>query len=78
MRLRCSGLSACLRLLMVDSPCHIALVGNPNVGKSVLFNALTGRRQTVGNWPGVTVDRQSGYFSCAEKACEIVDLPIFH
>jgi ferrous iron transport protein B len=57
------------------SPCHIALVGNPNVGKSVLFNALTGHRQTVGNWPGVTVDRQSGCFSCAGKTCEIVDLP---
>lgn len=77
MRLRCWGLSGCLRLSMTDpdSPCHIALVGNPNVGKSVLFNALTGRRQTVGNWPGVTVDRQSGYFSCAEQPCEVVDLP---
>jgi ferrous iron transport protein B len=38
----------------------IAIVGNPNCGKTTLFNALTGARQRVGNWPGVTVDRKSG------------------
>jgi ferrous iron transport protein B len=38
----------------------IALVGNPNAGKSALFNALTGARQKVGNYPGVTVERHSG------------------
>ena len=38
----------------------VALVGNPNAGKSALFNALTGARQKVGNYPGVTVERHSG------------------
>ena len=38
----------------------VALVGNPNAGKSALFNALTGARQKVGNYPGVTVERKSG------------------
>ena len=39
---------------------RIALVGNPNCGKTTLFNALTGSRQRVGNWPGVTVEQKSG------------------
>ena len=40
----------------------ICLVGNPNCGKTTLFNALTGARQQVGNWPGVTVERKSGSY----------------
>ncbi|MEG3616851.1 FeoB small GTPase domain-containing protein [Magnetovibrio sp. PR-2] len=40
----------------------IAVIGNPNSGKTSLFNALTGARQRVGNWPGVTVDRKVGEF----------------
>ena len=54
----------------------IVLVGNPNSGKSSLFNQLTGLNQKVGNFPGVTVDRKSGYCQLNEHArAEIVDLP---
>ena len=52
-----------------------ALAGTPNVGKSTLFNALTGGRQRVGNWPGVTVERKIGRFVAADEEVEITDLP---
>ena len=50
---------------------NIALLGNPNVGKTTLFNSLTGSNQRVGNWAGVTVDKKEGYFN----NFNIVDLP---
>jgi ferrous iron transport protein B len=53
----------------------LGLVGNPNCGKTTLFNALTGARQRVGNWPGVTVERKSGFFKLDDIAVEVVDLP---
>ena len=54
----------------------VALVGNPNTGKSTLFNALTGLRQRVGNYPGVTVARKSGTCDCGNgEKVELVDLP---
>jgi ferrous iron transport protein B len=54
----------------------VALVGNPNSGKSALFNMLTGARQKVGNYPGVTVERKSGRFALADgRFVELVDLP---
>lgn len=54
----------------------IALVGNPNAGKSALFNALTGARQKTGNYPGVTVERHSGRWALADgRPAELVDLP---
>jgi ferrous iron transport protein B len=54
---------------------RIALAGNPNVGKSTIFNALTGSRQHVGNWPGVTVEKKSGSARLGDNDIEIVDLP---
>jgi ferrous iron transport protein B len=54
----------------------VALVGNPNSGKSALFNALTGARQKVGNYPGVTVERHAGRTSFADgRPVELIDLP---
>lgn len=54
----------------------VALVGNPNAGKSALFNALTGARQKVGNYPGVTVERKSGRLSLPDgRPLELIDLP---
>jgi ferrous iron transport protein B len=54
----------------------IALVGNPNAGKSALFNALTGARQKTGNYPGVTVERHAGRIMLADgRPAELVDLP---
>jgi ferrous iron transport protein B len=53
----------------------IALVGNPNSGKSSLFNYLTGLNQKIGNFPGVTVDKKSGFTTLDSGAAEIIDLP---
>jgi ferrous iron transport protein B len=53
----------------------VALIGNPNCGKSTLFNVLTGSNQKVGNWPGVTVERKSGFFQQHNTQVEVVDLP---
>ena len=53
----------------------IALAGNPNTGKSTVFNALTGLRQHTGNWPGKTVTRAEGSFSFHDQRYRIIDLP---
>ena len=53
----------------------IGVVGNPNCGKTTLFNALTGAKQHVGNWPGVTVERKSGEYTHDGKEIEVIDLP---
>ena len=53
----------------------IGLLGNPNCGKSTLFNRLTGANQRVGNWPGVTVERKTGSLTHAGERFEIIDLP---
>jgi ferrous iron transport protein B len=53
----------------------IALIGNPNCGKTTLFNLLTGANQKVGNWPGVTVEKKFGYFELESEKFELVDLP---
>ncbi len=53
----------------------IAIIGNPNSGKTTLFNRLTGSNQHVGNWPGVTVDRKTGHICYHNHAVDVVDLP---
>ena len=53
----------------------LVTVGNPNSGKTSLFNALTGARQQVGNWSGVTVDKKMGAFRAGDHECKLMDLP---
>ncbi len=53
----------------------VGVVGNPNCGKTTLFNVLTGAKQHVGNWPGVTVDRKEGYYQYHNHEVTLVDLP---
>jgi len=54
---------------------RVALAGNPNAGKTTIFNALTGAHQHVGNWPGKTVERKAGQFRYRDYEIELVDLP---
>ena len=54
---------------------NIALAGNPNCGKTTLFNSLTGGKQRIGNWPGVTVEKKEGTFKSDNINFNIVDLP---
>ena len=57
-------------------PCAIALVGNPNCGKTALFNRLTGGRQKVANYAGVTVERKEGRFTAPSgRRAAVLDLP---
>jgi ferrous iron transport protein B len=60
---------------MTTKPLTIALVGNPNAGKSTLFNALSGLRQHVGNYPGVTVELKKGTATIGTSTLELIDLP---
>ncbi|MBS0359306.1 MAG: ferrous iron transport protein B, partial [Proteobacteria bacterium] len=53
----------------------VGLVGNPNCGKTTLFNVLSRSQQRVGNWPGVTVERQSGFYTHGKESVEVIDLP---
>lgn len=60
---------------MMKTDFTVGVVGNPNCGKTTLFNVLTGARQHVGNWPGVTVEKKTGEYSFDHKLIELVDLP---
>ncbi|HIH64155.1 MAG TPA: ferrous iron transport protein B, partial [Methanothermobacter thermautotrophicus] len=60
---------------MKKSEITVALAGNANVGKSVIFNQLTGSNQIVGNWPGKTVERAEGYLKFQGRDIHIIDLP---
>lgn len=62
-------------MYLMSESLSVALTGNPNTGKSTIFNELTGARQKIGNWPGVTVDKKVGYVRHNEKDIMIVDLP---
>ena len=57
------------------SAISVALTGNPNTGKSTIFNELTGARQKIGNWPGVTVDKKVGVIEYKDRKISVVDLP---
>lgn len=54
---------------------HIALIGNPNCGKTTIFNLLTGSQQVVGNWHGVTVEKKEGYLDIGARHIKLIDLP---
>ncbi|MEA3502489.1 MAG: FeoB small GTPase domain-containing protein [Actinomycetota bacterium] len=60
---------------MPDGRMRVALAGNPNTGKSSIFNLLTGAKQHVGNWPGKTVARAHGSFRHDDRDIEVIDLP---
>ncbi len=60
---------------MADEIINVAIVGNPNSGKTTIFNSLTGGNQRVGNWAGVTVERKEGFLKFSDSKINIVDLP---
>ncbi len=61
--------------MIVSAEYLIALAGNPNCGKTTLFNAITGARQHVGNYPGITVEKKEGFYLINGLKLRLVDLP---
>ena len=64
-----------MKAVLGTKPRIVALAGQPNTGKSTVFNRLTGAKQHVGNWPGKTVEQKSGEFAAGKKRYRVVDLP---
>lgn len=62
-------------LICSNHPRAVGLIGNPNCGKTTLFNLLTGSKQRVGNWPGVTVEQKSGQYKHDGEIVQVIDLP---
>jgi ferrous iron transport protein B len=62
-------------MIMEEAQLVVALAGNPNSGKTTVFNNLTGSRQHVGNWPGVTIEKKEGQFVFEGKVIRVIDLP---
>ena len=61
--------------MSAEDPIRVVIAGNPNSGKTTIFNQLTGLRQHVGNWPGKTVSSEQGRYRYKELSFEAVDLP---
>src|SRR5262245_65165653 len=61
--------------MVLTAAATVALVGNPNTGKTTLFNALSGLRQRVGNYPGVTVETKKGQMTCGGRTVDLIDRP---
>ena len=72
MLLRCNPIEMKMRR---NTDLTIALAGNPNAGKTTVFNRLTGSKRHTGNWPGKTIERKSGWYQHADRWMEVVDLP---
>ncbi len=70
-----SGKGEAIMMNEKNTPISVALTGQPNVGKSTVFNMLTGMNQHVGNWPGKTVEKKAGTFNYNENSYSVVDLP---
>ena len=69
-------MSSAVQWRITENPTvSIALAGNPNSGKTTLFNAITGARQHVGNYPGITVECKEGSFNLKETKVKLIDLP---